>query len=107
MTPRRLTILGTVAACAACCAPLVAPLVWPALVAAGLAGAGGAGGGWLAGQSPEAIFCIGLAIAGLAGGGTWFLLRRQRTITPVPTHASGALCHLETCGPTERKASGV
>lgn len=52
MFSRKLAITGTVAACAACCAPLVVPVVWPVLIAAGLVGTGGAGGGWLAGLSP-------------------------------------------------------
>ena len=51
MVSRKLAITGTVAACAACCAPLVVPIIWPVLIAAGLVGTGGAGGGWLAGDA--------------------------------------------------------
>ena len=62
MVSRKLAITGTVAACAACCAPLVVPIVWPVLIAAGLVGTGGTGGGWLAGLSLDVILCGGIAL---------------------------------------------
>ncbi len=64
MVSRRLAIAGAAAACAACCAPLVVPLVWPALLAAGVVGAGG---GWLAGLSPDVILCGAVTLVALAG----------------------------------------
>lgn len=79
MVSRKLAITGTVAACVACCAPLIVPIVWPILAAAGLVGAGGIGGGWLAGFSLDAILCGGIALAALAGGAAWLRLRRKHT----------------------------
>jgi hypothetical protein len=102
MISRKLAITGTVAACAACCAPLVVPLVWPVLVAAGLVGAGSAGGGWLAGLSVDAILCGGIALAAMAGGVVWFRQRRKRLQTLIPDLSKGSQCDLDTCGPSTR-----
>jgi membrane protein implicated in regulation of membrane protease activity len=105
MVSRKLAVTGTVAACAACCAPLVVPLVWPMLVAAGLVGAGSAGGGWLAGLNGEAILCGGIAFAVLAGGAVWFWQRNRRTRASVPDISEGSECSLDTCGPVGRGAA--
>lgn len=102
MVSRKLAITGTVAACAACCTPLVVPLVWPALVAAGLAGAGSAGGGWLASLSLDVILCGGITFAVLAGGAVWFRQRSKRMQAQIPDLSEGPQCDLETCGPASR-----
>ena len=102
MVSRKLAITGTAAACAACCAPLIVPIVWPVLAAAGLVGAGGIGGGWLAGLSLDVILCGGIALAALAGGAVWLRLRRKRTQAQVPDFAEGAQCDLDGCGPASR-----
>ncbi len=102
MVSRKLAITGGVAACAACCAPLVIPLVWPVLVAVGLVGAGGAGGGWLAGLSLDVILCGGIALAALAGGAVWLRQRSRRMQAQVPDLSEGAQCDLETCGPARK-----
>ena len=102
MVSRKLAITGTVAACAACCAPLIVPLFWPILAAAGLVGAGGIGGGWLAGLSLDVILCGGIALAALAGGAVWLRLRRKRTQLQVSDFAEGAQCGLDACGPASR-----
>ncbi|MFN0114362.1 MAG: hypothetical protein ACKVPY_06765 [Paracoccaceae bacterium] len=102
MVSRKLAITGTIAACATCCAPLAVPLLWPALVAAGLAGAGSASGGWLAGLSLDAILGGGIALAALAGGTVWLRQRRRRTQVQIPDLSAGARCDLGTCGPANR-----
>ena len=102
MVSRKLAITGTVAACAACCAPLIVPIVWPVLAAAGLVGAGGIGGGWLAGLSLDVILCGGIALAALAGGAVWLKLRRKRTQVQVSDFSEGAQCGLDACGPASR-----
>jgi hypothetical protein len=102
MVSRKLAITGTVAACAACCAPLVVPIIWPVLIAAGLVGTGGAGGGWLTGLSLDAILCGGIALAVLAGGAVWLRQRSKRLRTQVPNLSEGAQCDLESCGPTKK-----
>lgn len=106
MASRKLAVTGVAAACAACCAPLVVPLVWPALAAAGLLGAGGAGGGWLAGLDLDVILCGGLALAVLAGGTIWLRQRRKPARAHEPVLPEGAACDMETCGPGP-KAGGV
>ena len=102
MVSRKLAITGTVAACAACCAPLVVPIIWPLLIAAGLVGTGGAGGGWLAGLSRDVILCGGIALAALAGGAVWLRQRNKGVQAQVPNLSEGAKCDLESCGPAKK-----
>ena len=102
MVSRKLAITGTVAACAACCVPLVVPIIWPVLIAAGLVGTGGAGGGWLAGLSLDVILCGGIALAALAGGAVWLRQRNRRVQAQVPNLSEGAKCDLESCGPAKK-----
>lgn len=102
MVSRKLAIARTVAACAACCAPLIVPLVWPILAAAGLVGAGGIGGGWLAGLSQDVILCGGIALAAMAGSAVWVWQRPKRIQARVPDFAEGAQCDLDACGPASR-----
>lgn len=102
MVSRKLAVTGTVAACVACCAPLVVPLVWPALVAAGVIGAGGAGGGWLAGLGLDVILCGGIALAVLAGGAVWLRQKSLRLKARTAEISDGASCDLQTCGPAGR-----
>ena len=103
MVSRRLAITGTVAACAACCVPLV----WPALVAAGLAGAGSAGSGWLAGLSLDVLLCGSIAVAALAAGAVWLRQRRKVRRMQVPMLVDGDHCNLDTCGPTKTVKAGA
>ena len=102
MVSRKLAITGTVAACAACCAPLIVPVVWPVLAAAGLVGAGGIGGGWLAGLRLDVILCGGIALAALAGGAVWLSQRRRRQRMQVPDLSEGAQCEMGACGPAQK-----
>ena len=102
MVSRKLAITGTVAACAACCAPLVVPIFWPVLATAGLVGAGGIGGGWLAGLSLDVILCGGIALAALAGGAVWLRQRRKQRQIQGPDLIDGAQCDLQTCGPKQK-----
>lgn len=102
MVSRKLAITGTVAACAACCAPLIVPVVWPVLAAAGLVGAGGIGGGWLAGLSLDVILCGGIALAALAGGAVWLSQGRRRHRMQVPDLSEGARCDMDACGPAQK-----
>lgn len=102
MVSRKLAITGTVAACAACCAPLVVPIVWPVLIAAGLVGTGGAGGGWLAGLSRDVILCGGIALGALAGGAVWLRQRNRRVKAQVSNLSEGAQCDLESCGSAKK-----
>ncbi|MEO8531634.1 MAG: hypothetical protein ABI459_10445 [Deltaproteobacteria bacterium] len=90
MKRKTLTILGLGAACMACCAPLILTvLVW-----AGLAVAGAAGGGLIAGLSWDVILCGAVAVGVLAAAVIWF---RRRWIK------AGSTCDIETCGPNARK----
>lgn len=98
MVSRRLAITGAAAACAACCTPLVVPLVWPALLAAGVVGAGGAGGGWLAGLSPDVILCGAIALTALAGGGVWLRRKTLQNKAGTADIVEGASCDLQGCG---------
>lgn len=95
MVSRRLAITGAAAACAACCAPLVVPLVWPAFLAAGVVGAGG---GWLAGLSPDVILCGTVALVTLAGGGFWLRRKSLQNKACTADLVEGASCDLQGCG---------
>lgn len=99
MVSRKLAITGTIAACAACCAPLIVPIVWPVMAAAGLVGAGGIGGGWLAGLDLDVILCGSIALAALAGGAVWLRQKRKQLRAQVPDLSEGARCDLQACGP--------
>lgn len=105
MVSRKLAVTGTIAACAACCAPLIVPIVLPVLATVGLVGAGGIGGGWLAGLSLDAMLCGGIALAVTTGGAVWLWQRSGRLRAHVPRHLEGAQCDLETCGPARARDS--
>ena len=109
MVSKKLAVGGAIAACAVCCAPLVVPLVWPALLSAGVAGAGAAGGGWLAGLTLDLVISGGLVLAAFAAGATWLRQSRRRSATRRPVLRDGAGCDLQACGPaagTPAKATG-
>jgi hypothetical protein len=94
MVTKRTALLTAGAACAACCAPLVAPLLPPLLVWSGLAGAGAAGSGLLAGFRWDIAACLAVIAAAAAGGLIWYRRRRHP-----PAVAEGQACDLDSCGP--------
>jgi hypothetical protein len=72
------------------------------LTAAGLVGAGGIGGGWLAGFTLDVILCGGIALAVLTGGAVWLRQRRKEVRTQVPDLSAGPHCDLDACGPAQK-----
>ena len=95
---KRLAALGLVGACAVCCAPLLLPM----LAAVGLAGAGAAGGGLLAGLPLDAIVCGVLPLMGLGGYAVWAYRRRKAAQASCDCQAacSTAACNPGTAGKT-------
>ncbi len=93
MAGRTVKIAAAGAACLACCAPLAAPLLMP-LVWSGLAGAGAADSGALAGLRWDVV-ATGAVLAAAGGGLGYWHLRRRRAAAP----KEAPHCDLETCGP--------
>lgn len=92
---KTLAAAGLIGACAACCATLLLPM----LAGAGFVGLGALGGGLLAGLSLEAMLCVALPLAALAGFAVWSFRRRRAARTACGCESS---CSSTGCTPAQR-----